>query len=58
MFRRVRWLGVVVVLVLSSAVVVWRLQPEPVEPVDEAKRYEDIPREDYERWMQELGYTE
>ncbi len=34
----------------------WLLRPPPAPPAEKA--YGDIPREEYERWMQDLGYTE
>jgi hypothetical protein len=30
--------------------------PPPVVPAEQT--YDEIAREDYEKWMQELGYTE
>lgn len=36
----------------------WHVQEEAERKAAEEKRFEDIPKEDYERWMQELGYTE
>lgn len=43
----------------TSAVAYWRFAPEPeptAAPVEQ--RYEDIQRAEYEKWMQDLGYTE
>jgi len=36
----------------------WSLRPDPVEPAPDQARYEEIPRSEYEQWMQDLGYTE
>lgn len=37
----------------------WLSRPPPPPPPAEAEqKYEDIDREKYEEWMQELGYTE
>jgi hypothetical protein len=32
--------------------------PPPPPPQNAERTYEDISREDYARWMEELGYTE
>lgn len=37
----------------------WSHRPEPPKPEAVAdKKYEDVDRDEYEKWMQELGYTE
>ncbi len=48
-----------VTIVGSGALAYWRLRPEP-EPlaVPVEQKYEDIQRAEYEKWMQDLGYTE
>jgi len=40
----------------AGAGVWWVARPQP--PAAEERAYGDIPREEYERWMQDLGYTE
>ncbi|MDP2307265.1 MAG: hypothetical protein Q8P18_14660 [Pseudomonadota bacterium] len=43
----------------SSAFAYWRLLPAPEPPpVPVEHNYEDIERGEYEKWMQDLGYTE
>lgn len=46
-----------VVLGAGGGVAWWQLQPPPEPPADE-RTFEDIPKDEYEKWMQELGYTE
>ncbi|MES2638766.1 MAG: hypothetical protein V4850_04770 [Myxococcota bacterium] len=58
--RKTLLLGLALVAVAgSSAFAYWSLlaEPEPVVvPVEQ--KYEDIQRGEYEKWMQDLGYTE
>ena len=35
-----------------------RAEPEPPPAPSSEKSYEDIERPEYEKWMQDLGYTE
>lgn len=44
-------------LLIAAAVVAWHLQADP-QPVATETPYEEIPRPEYEAWMQELGYSE
>jgi hypothetical protein len=53
-----RWMLVTVGLVASGAAAVWWRSHPAEPPADAAQRYEDIPRPEYEQWMQDLGYTE
>lgn len=56
---RRRWAIVATLLVLltGGGVAAWALRPEP-PPTPEERTFEDIPEDEYEAWMQELGYTE
>jgi len=56
--RRRLVLGVLAALLVAGAGVGawWFSRPPPPVPVERA--YGEIPREEYERWMQDLGYTE
>lgn len=47
-----------VVVIAGSAAAWWELRPVEPPPRAAEQRYEDIAREDYEQWMQDLGYTE
>lgn len=48
-----------VALAGGGALAWWKLRPPPAPPeAADEKRYEDIARPDYEKWMQDLGYTE
>jgi hypothetical protein len=50
---------VLTVVAGSGALTWWKLRPEPPpEPSAAEKSYEDIDREKYEQWMQDLGYTD
>lgn len=48
------------VLLVGAGVFAWRAtRPPAPPPTPSAERtYEDIDRGEYERWMQDLGYTE
>lgn len=57
--RKVLILGGSFVAALGSgALAYWQLRPEPPPPVAVEQKYEDIKRAEYEKWMQDLGYTE
>lgn len=56
--RKTRIVLAAVALIGVGAASWWTLRPEPPPPAPEQARYEDIPRSDYEQWMQDLGYTE
>ena len=57
--RKVLILGGSLVAVLGTgAVAYWKLRPEPPPPAAVEQKYEDIQRAEYEKWMQDLGYTE
>jgi hypothetical protein len=58
---RRRWIAGLVgaALVVGASLFAWRAtRPEPPPPSSTERRYEDIDRAEYERWMQDLGYTE
>ena len=61
MRRRRIVVGAAVFLVLLGGAGAWyqflRPDPKPPAPVEE-RSYEEIERADYEKWMQDLGYTE
>jgi hypothetical protein len=47
------------VLVAGGGAVAWkRLHPPPPPPKPEERTFEQIPKDEYEKWMQDLGYTE
>lgn len=49
---------VLVVGVAGGAASWWTLRPEPSPLPGGDKAYEEIPRSDYELWMQDLGYVD
>lgn len=59
--RKPLFLALGLALVAGSGAVAWwkllREEEPPPAPAAE-KSYEDIDREKYEKWMQDLGYTE
>jgi hypothetical protein len=57
--RLVIVLGIAVVAGTGTVAYV-KLRPPPEPPPGESaeKSYEDIQRPEYEKWMQDLGYTE
>ncbi len=49
------------VLVLGSlggSAAWWSLRPDPPLPTGGDQAYQDIPRTEYEQWMQDLGYVD
>lgn len=59
MSRKLRIVGLVGLLAAAGGGAwAWRLAIEPPPEPGAERTYEDIPREEYEQWMQELGYTE
>lgn len=56
--KRLRWVLAAAVVIGGVATAWWRTRPPDPPPRAAEQRYEDIAREDYERWMQDLGYTE
>lgn len=57
--RLVVGFGALLVLASTGAVAFWKLRPTEPPPAPTAERgYDDIKRDEYERWMQDLGYTE
>ncbi len=52
-------LAVLTSLVGCGAALWWKLRPaEPEKTPESEQQYKDIERGDYEKWMQEIGYTE
>lgn len=52
-------IGATFALAGTGAVAWWKLRPVEPPPAPAAERgYNDIQRDEYERWMQDLGYTE
>lgn len=58
--RRRVIVGASISLVLLGGVGVWYkfARPEPPKPPVDERSYEEIERAEYEKWMQDLGYTE
>lgn len=51
--------GTLLALASTGAMAWWKLRPADPPPAPTAERgYDDIQRDEYERWMQDLGYTE
>lgn len=46
-----------VLLAGGGGIAWWKLRPAPPAAPDE-RTFEDIPKDEYEQWMQDLGYTE
>lgn len=49
---------VLVVGVAGGAASWWTLRPDPTPLTGGDQAYDDIPRSDYELWMQDLGYVD
>jgi hypothetical protein len=48
-----------VALVVGTGTIAYlKLRPTPEPPPAREKSYEQIERPEYEKWMQDLGYTE
>lgn len=56
-----KWLLALLVLTLGGAAggfTWWKLRPAPEPTAEDQRKFEDIPKNEYEEWMQDLGYTE
>ena len=55
--RTRRWAALGAALTLSVGVVAWYLHHQMVQVELAERALDDIPKAEYEQWMQDLGYT-